>query len=226
MATFIDGNTSSKSRSLHNINTALNPNIKFAAVDYYKFQLLYNKVYNKLTTAMKYYSENNYEELLKVFNDNEIPTLMTTITNDGLYNSDNINNLINIEYDIKLFNKYRTATLDLLTGLQGSIQIQEKNKLLTQDISGLKIYEQALNTKNQDFILTYMNNNLNYVQTPTDIINAFELDIEIQPWYMEYLKQWGPPANGVFDLDKLSAIVTTLIDTSQITLDQFLNNNL
>jgi hypothetical protein len=226
MATFIDGNTSSKSRSLLNINTALNPNIKFAAVDYYKFQLLYNKVYNKLTTAMKYYSENNYEELLKVFNDNEIPTLMTTITNDGLYNNDNINNLINIEYDIKLFNKYRTATLDLLTGLQGSIQIQEKNKLLTQDISGLKIYEQALNTKNQDFILTYMNNNLNYVQTPTDIINAFELDIEIQPWYMEYLKQWGPPANGVFDLDKLSAIVTTLIDTNQITLDQFLNNNL
>ena len=71
-----------------------------------------------------------------------------------------------------------------------------------------------------------MNNNLNYIQTPSDIINAFELDIEIQPWYMEYLKQWGAPPNGVFDLDKLSAIVTTLINEGQITLDQFLNNNL
>ena len=226
MATFIDGNISSKGRSLLNSNNVINPNIKNAAVDYYKFKSLYNNVYNKLTIAMKYYSENNYEELLKIFNDNEIPSLITSITNDGLYNNDNINNLINIEYDIKLFNSYRNATLNLLTGLQGSIQIQEKNKLLTQDVSGLRIYEEALNTRNQEFILNYMNNNLNYVQTPTDIINAFELDIEIQPWYMEYLKQWGAPPNGVFDLDKLSTIVSELIDTSEITLDQFLNNNL
>jgi hypothetical protein len=226
MATFVDGNVSSKGRSLLNSNNVVNPNIKNAAVDYYKFKSLYNNVYNKLTIAMKYYSENNYEELLKIFNENEIPSLITTITNDGLYNNDNINNLLNIEYDIKLFNNYRNATLNLLTGLQGSIQIQEKNKILTQDVSGLKIYEEALNTRNQEFILNYMNNNLNYVQTPTDIINAFELDIEIQPWYMEYLKQWGAPPNGVFDLDKLSTIVSELIDTSQITLDQFLNNNL
>jgi hypothetical protein len=226
MGTFIDGNVTSRVRSIHNINTGINPNIKNAAVDYYKFKSLYDNVYNKLTTAMKYYGENNYEELLKEFNENEIPTLLSSISNESLYNNNDINNLINIEYDITLFNTYKTATLNLLTGLKGSIQIQEKNKVLTQDVSGLKIYEQALNTKNQEFILNYMNNNLNYIQTPSDIINAFELDIEIQPWYMEYLKQWGAPPNGVFDLDKLSAIVTTLINEGQITLDQFLNNNL
>ena len=226
MPTFTDGNLPSAARSLHNTYSGITSNVKNAAIDYYKFQLLYNNVYNKLTKALQYYSEKDYENLLRDFSDNEIPTLINLINNNEFYNTDNITTLTNVVHDVTLFDSYKNSTLNIITGLQGSIQIYNTNKVLTDDVSGLKQYETALNTKNREFILNYINSNLNYIQTPSDIINAFELDIEIQPWYMEYLKQWGAPPNGVFDLDKLSTIVSELIDTSQITLDQFLNNNL
>jgi len=228
MPTFTDGNLPSAARSLHNTYSGLTANIKNAAIDYYKFQLLYNNVYDKLTKALQYYSEKDYENLLRDFSDNEIPNLINLINNNDFYNNNNsVNTLTNVVHDITLFDSYKKSTLNIITGLQGSIQINNTNKLLTDDVSGLRQYETALNTKNKEFILNYINSNLNYIQTPADIINAFELEIEIQPWYSEYLIKWGPPNNGVFDTVKLTDIVNTLINdpTSGVTLDQFLSSN-
>jgi hypothetical protein len=228
MPTFTDGNLPSAARSLLNTYSGLTTNIKNAAVDYYKFQLLYNNVYNKLTKALQYYSEQDYENLLRDFSDNEIPNLINLINNNDFYNNNNdVNTITNVVYDITLFDSYKRSTLNIITGLQGSLQINNTNKILKDNETGLKQYETALNIKNKEFILNYINSNLNYIQTPTDIINAFELEIEIQPWYSEYLIQWGPPNNGVFDTVKLTNIVNALINdpTSGVTLDQFLNSN-
>ena len=51
----------------------------------------------------------------------------------------------------------------------------------------------------------------------------FQADLQLKPWYTEYLQQYGPPTNGVFDLTLLAGIVNTLIADGVITLNQFLD---
>ena len=50
------------------------------------------------------------------------------------------------------------------------------------------------------------------------------LYVELKPWYTNYLITYGPPPNGVFNLDYLSLIVSDLIDKGVITLDDFINS--
>jgi hypothetical protein len=153
---------------------------------------------------------------------------LTNITNNTFYNNTNITNLEGFLYNSSLFTLYKTTTINILNGLVAAIEYHEQRVVVDELNKELLQYKTILDSSgNQQLILKYMNDKLLDLK-PFEIEMNFPdtgpvLYVELKPWYTRYLVDYGPPANGVFDLEKLSLIVDQLITDGVITLDDFLN---
>ena len=67
-----------------------------------------------------------------------------------------------------------------------------------------------------------LNDYIKEVQSTSYLFTAeatYQQPIEIKPWYQQYLIQYGPPGDGVFDSEKLGVIIQQLIAIGQISED-------
>ena len=229
MSKIFNGNAISSMRNIHGANNNGNGNVLTEAVrDFYRFQILYTKVFEQLSVYLGYYNTGEYRNLTILLNESKQKLLLTNITNNTFYNNTNITNLEGFLYNSSLFTLYKTTTINILNGLVAAIEYHEQRVVVDELNKELLQYKTLVDSSgNQQLILKYMNDKLLDLK-PFEIEMNFPdtgpvLYVELKPWYTRYLVDYGPPANGVFDLQKLSLIVDQLIQDGVITLEDFIN---
>jgi hypothetical protein len=214
---------------MHGANNNGNGNVLTEAVrDFYRFQILYTRVFEQLSIYLGYYNRAEYKELTTLLNETKQKILLTDITNNLLYNNNTVTNLEGFLYNSSLFTLYKTTTINILNGLVAAIEYNEQ-KVIIEDLNvELLKYKASIDASgNQQFILQYMNDKKLDLK-PFELEMNFPpngevLYVELKPWYTNYLVEYGPPSNGVFDLNLLSQIVDTLIKDGVITLEEFIS---
>jgi hypothetical protein len=211
------------SRSLIGADNLANSNQADAVKDFTRFQILNNKVLKILNPLILEYSKSNIDELAKLeaYN-NEIMIEIDRKTN--FYNNQ-ISRISNFNYDINLFPNYQQTFKAVLTGLQSAIGDLRTNLELNNINAQLVISDNILNGSNKDLISKYIIQK-NTEGLPFDADQILDIDLDIKPWYAEYLTKYGAPSNGIFDTEKLSLIVAELIDNGVITIDEFISDRL
>jgi hypothetical protein len=229
MSRIFNGNAISSMRNMHGANNNGNGNVLTEAVrDFYRFQILYTRVFEQLSIYLGYYNRAEYKELTILLNETKQKILLTDITNNLLYNNNTVTNLEGFLYNSSLFTLYKTTTINILNGLVAAIEYNEQ-KVIIEDLNvELLKYKASIDASgNQQFILQYMNDKKLDLK-PFELEMNFPpngevLYVELKPWYTKYLVEYGPPSNGVFDLNLLSQIVDTLIKDGVITLEEFIS---
>lgn len=209
-------------RNIHGVNNNGTGGVNIEAVrDFYRFQLLYTKVINTLNVLLGYQSIGDFNNLNILLTEAKKNSLLTGIITNSNYYSDSITNLEGFMYDSTIFELYKKETINTLNGLMASIEQYQYNIELYTKNTELLQYETILKG-DYLLILDYIKRkNLDLI--PFTEVEMFQIDLELKPWYTEYLQLYGPPTNGVFDLTLLAGIVNTLIVNGVVTLDQFLN---
>ena len=209
-------------RSIHGVNNNGSGGVNIEAVrDFYRFQLLYTKVINTLNVLLGYYAIGDFNNLNILLTEAKKNVLLTNITNNSNYYSDAITNLEGFMYDSTIFDLYKKETINTLNGLTASIEQYQYNiELYTKNVELEK--KVLILDSNYLVILEYIKKRqLDLI--PFTAVEMFQIDLELKPWYTQYLQQYGPPTNGVFDLTLLAGIVDTLISEGVITLEDFIN---
>jgi hypothetical protein len=209
-------------RSIHGVNNNGSGGVNVEAVrDFYRFQLLYTKVINTLNVLLGYYAIGDFNNLNILLTEAKKNVLLTNITNNSNYYSDAITNLEGFLYDSTIFDLYKKETINTLNGLTASIEQYQYNiELYTKNAELEK--KVVILDSNYLVILEYIKKRqLDLI--PFTAVEMFQIDLELKPWYTQYLQQYGPPTNGVFDLTLLAGIVDTLISDGVITLEEFIN---
>jgi hypothetical protein len=209
-------------RSIHGVNNLGSGGVNVEAVrDFYRFQLLYTKVINTLNVLLGYYAIGDFNNLNILLTEAKKNVLLTNITNNSNYYSDAITNLEGFMYDSTIFDLYKKETINTLNGLTASIEQYQYNiDLYTKNVELEK--KVLILDSNYLVILEYIKKRqLDLI--PFTAVEMFQIDLELKPWYTQYLQQYGPPTNGVFDLTLLAGIVDTLISEGVITLEEFIN---
>ena len=217
----------SNARSLHGFNKTgqSNANIE-SARDFYRFQILYSEIFNEMSVALGFYSQKDYNSLITNYiNTHPINSITGNIESKQKYNNITITNLINYKYDNTLFNKYKASITNIYTGLTGAQELYNTNKELNIRLNNFSSLDAALINNDNTYVINYIKNNLTKLQVNENIETAFELNIELKPWYTKYLIDYGPPINGIFDTTKLGEIIQLLVDEKIITIDEVLNNS-
>jgi len=222
MAQIVGVSSLAVNRNIHGVNNNGTGGVNIEAVrDFYRFQLLYTKVINTLNVLLGYQSIGDFNNLNILLTEAKKNSLLTGIISNSNYYSDAITNLEGFMYDSTIFELYKKETINTLNGLTASIEQYQYNiSLYTQnDVLRKKA---AILDRDYLVILEYIKKkNLDLI--PFTEVEMFQIDLELKPWYTEYLQLYGPPTNGVFDLALLADIINTLIANGVITLDQFLN---
>jgi hypothetical protein len=222
MSKIIGVSSLSVNRSIHGVNNNGTGGVNIEAVrDFYRFQLLYTKVINTLNVLLGYYSIGDFNNLNILLTEAKKNVLLTSITNNSNYYSDAITNLEGFMYDSTIFDLYKKETINTLNGLTASIEQYQYNISLYTENDVLR-KKAAILDSDYLVILEYIKKKqLDLI--PFTAVEMFQIDLELKPWYTQYLQQYGPPTNGVFDLTLLAGIVDTLIIDGVITLDEFIN---
>jgi hypothetical protein len=209
-------------RSIHGVNNNGTGGVNIEAVrDFYRFQLLYIKVINTLNVLLGYYAIGDFNNLTLLLTEAKKNILLNSITSNSNYYSDAITNLEGFIYDSTIFDLYKKQTINTLNGLTASLEQYQYNISLFTENDVLREKAKILDS---DYLVI-----LEYIKKkqldliPFTAVEMFQIDLELKPWYTQYLQQYGPPTNGVFDLTLLAGIVDTLITDGVITLDQFIN---
>ena len=224
MAKHIDGDRTT-SRSLIGAENNNGANQLDAVKDFYRFQILNEKVLkllNPLILAYKNVDMINLIDLDASYNN----YLLTQIKEDSNYYNDKITYIRNFEYNSDLFKQYKQSFQAVLTGLKAAIAQQKTIIEITDDNKELLVYKNILTgSDTSELIREYIikrNNDLPVF----DVTEILDLDLDIKPWYSEYLIKHGAPSGGVFDTEKLSLIVADLINKGIITMDEFVSDRL
>jgi len=225
MPGIINAGSNAYAISIHGVNPNGNNGVLTEAVrDFYRFQLLYSNVLQQLSIYLGQYSKGDYAGLTAAITENQKNLLLANITSNTKYDNTKVTNLEGFLYNSSLFTTYKSATVNILNGLVASIEYYKERVIADTLNNELNTYKKILDSSsNQILILDYLNKK-NLELKPVDIEAVFPFYVELKPWYTEYLIQYGPPANGVFDQTLMSLIVATLIDEQVITIEDFINN--
>lgn len=225
MPGIINAGANAYSISIHGVNNNGNGGLLTEAVrDFYRFQLLYSDVIKQLSIYLGYYSIGEYEPLNALVTENQKNLLLSQITSKTKYDNSNVTNLIGFMYDSSLFSSYKSTTINILTGLVAAIEYYNERIKIDTLNNDLLEYKKILDSSNNEtLVLDYLHKK-NLELKPADIMMVFPLYIELKPWYTEYLIEYGPPTDGIFQQDKMAYIVGKLIDGGVITLQDFINN--
>ena len=147
-----------------------------------------------------------------------MPNLLTfsgTITDDNTFYYNNEAGLLDeYSYDKNLITNYRTFSSTLINTLTQAITEYYKVKTLESENVTLLTYKEILEDRTK--LLDYISE----IQKTTYLFSAeatYTNNLEIKPWYKEYLERYGAPGDGIFDNDLLTAIIQEMIESGEIT---------
>ena len=188
--------------------------------DLYRYQILYDSVVSQLNQYIDMFSTGDYNSLVTNFTTTKYNSLILK-ANPGNFTTNAVNSLTGFVYDPLKFGSMRKSTYKVIDGLEKTVNIVQQNKSLQQDIVGLTVYKNILEdpVKLIEYIDKQKLNKMAFQASET-----FQTEIQLKPWFKEYLRLYGPPGNGVFQSDLLAQIVIKLINAGVITENEFINS--
>ena len=222
MTSFFNSNANAISRSVIGVtpNSANSANIE-SAKDYFRFQSLYEKALNQMRIDIGYFGEGDFDTLNDSLTTQKYNQFLFNTNIDVYNNDDNINitsNLNNLVRDPNTFGNYINIMRNVLTGLKKGQELQVTNTNLKTDLSNNAI---GLGMIDEKIIYNFLLNRRGEF-VPFDEAVLYTQTLDIKLWYSNYLQEHGPPPDGVFDVEKLAAIVDKLIAENIITWEEFL----
>ena len=192
----------------------------------YRYNLYYEYILSRLTNALTLYSEGKFAELETQFPSSQLKlTALQNLNFDIIY-AERIETLTDAsgtvyeydkEMDDELFVNYKDLTGRVLTGFGHSIET--KNLLLT---SQERTYELQTILDTPSMLESYIQQKRNITHFAFDAVVPLQLSIQLKPWFRDYLREYGPPYDGVFDAQRMARVVQNLINTGEITAEQFI----
>jgi hypothetical protein len=166
------------------------------------------------------FSTGDYNSLITKFTNTQYNGLILK-ANPSNFTTNAVNSLIGFKYDPLKFSSMRKSTYKVIDGLEKTVNIVQENSALQQDIVGLTVYKNILEdpVKLIEYIDKQKLNKMAFQASET-----FQTQIQLKPWFQEYLRLHGPPGNGVFQSDLLAQIVIKLINAGTITENEFINS--
>jgi hypothetical protein len=212
------------SRSLIGADNITNSEQTDAIKDFYRFQILNEKVLEILKPLILNYKDADIVELDRIDASNNY--IISQIINDSYYYNDNITYIKDFNYDSNLFETYKESFQAVLTGFKSAIGQLRNNIDLNNTITSLSEYKNILTAPNASLLIREYIIKQNAEALPFDANYILDIDLDIKPWYSTYLTQYGAPPGGIFDTELISEIVTTLINDGTITIDEFISDRL
>jgi hypothetical protein len=191
----------------------------------YRYSLYYEYILSNLSNALSLYSKGKFDDLETQFPSNQLNAISLQNINFNLIYADRIDEFtdkeITYEYDKvaddALFENYKLLTGGILTGFGHSI---ETNKILLTSTE--RNYELQTILDTPSMLESYIQQKRNITHFAFDAVVPIQLSIQLKPWFRDYLRQYGPPYDGVFDAHLMALVVQNLINTGEITADEFI----
>ena len=192
----------------------------------YRYNLYYEYILNRLTNALSLYSTGKFDELATQFPSNQLKAVALQNLNFDIIYADRIESLTDAsgvvyDYDKTLddvmFVNYKDMTGKVLTGFGHSLETN--NLLLT---SQERSYELQTILDTPSMLESYIQQKRNVTHFAFDAVVPLQLSIQLKPWFRDYLRVHGPPYDGVFDAHLMAIVVQNLINTGEITAEEFI----
>ena len=216
-AGFVDGNTSF-TKNIHGETGVTGSSNLDLIRDYYRLQILFNRIIFQLKPPMQLYSDGDFEDFIVSMPN--ILTFSTNINDDSVFYYDNENDLLtDFEYDPDLVSNYRSLSNSLVNVLKQGISEYYKIKNLEQENTTLLSYKEILQDRTR--LLEY----LGEIQKTSYLFSAeatYTNNLEIKLWYQVYLERHGAPGDGVFDSELLSVIIDELVASGRVSEDELI----
>jgi hypothetical protein len=123
------------------------------------------------------------------------------------------------EYEGGLVDKYVFITNRLVDTIKQAMTEYIKIRNLENENAELKTYKEILHDK--DKLVAYLEEQQN-----TGHLFSATATLQTQPqlklWYQVYLKEHGPPGDGVFNSELLAEIIEELIASGEVTEDELI----
>lgn len=220
MSTRIDGNLVMV-KSVHNESKTNGGRVDLDIFrDFYRLQILYKEIIYFLNARLTLYNNAQFEDFILEFSNEKLVELNNIINDDNRFFSTSITELKDFVYDKLTFDNYRSLATNLTGTVQQAISEYYKIKTLQAENIELKTYKEIL--ENREKLIDYINT----IQKTSYLFSAeatYTNNLEIKLWYQVYLERYGPPGDGIFDGEKLSAIIEELIIKGLITEDEVLS---
>jgi hypothetical protein len=84
------------------------------------------------------------------------------------------------------------------------------------------VYELQTTLDTPSLLESYIQQKRNITHFAFDAVVPLQLSIQLKPWFRDYLRVHGPPYDGVFDAHLMAQIVQNLIQTGEITAEEFI----
>ena len=155
---------------------------------------------------MKYYGEGQFESFS---NSDELSEILiyTRLLNLDSTLEDETNSY---EYNPQLIENFRYFSNWVIDTIKQSKSERVKVINLTKENEQLKTYKNILQNS------TLLRNYLKTVQDSNYIFSTeatIQVDPYINPWYKEYINQYGSPGDGVFNSERLADIIDNINPT-------------
>jgi hypothetical protein len=192
----------------------------------YRYNLYYEYILSNLTNALTLYSEGKFTELESQFPSSQLKIVALQNLNFDLIYANRIDTLTDVsgtayDYDKTLddamFINYKEMTGKVLTGFGHSLETQ--NLLAT---SQERAYELQTILDTPSMLESYIQQKRNITHFAFDAVVPLQLSIQLKPWFRDYLREYGPPYDGVFDAHRMARVVQNLINTGEITAEEFI----
>jgi hypothetical protein len=204
-------------------NTVVEQNVNTDVLiinDVYRYQLLYGTVIKQMKNFLDLYTAGSFDELKQVFNEQKLRSIMKTNRDINFYNP-NVTNLVGFNYDPKMFSNYKRTIYSILTGFSLAVkqttEFESANTELDKNKELLSSKEKLL-----DYIQTELSDSM--TMNSFNISQTYHVDIALKPWYTKYFELYGPPNDGVFNVEKMATVVELLLETNVITMEEFIAN--
>ena len=215
----VDANAGAAQVSLYTTLDSTGPNDFAIKQDFYRLQILYNRILFQLNPTMTLYNEGSFEDFMNSMSTQELITLSSTLNNDEIFYIDDVVPTVYTEYNENMVGNYRETSNSLINTIKQAMTEYIKIKNLETENQQLLSYKNIL--ESQELLNEYLEN----MQQTSYFFSAnatFNTNIELKPWYRVYLETYGAPNDGVFDSTLLAGIIEELINTGEITEDELL----
>jgi len=191
----------------------------------YRYSLYYQYILGSLSNALTLYSKGEVEKLSEQYSSAQLKSIALQNVNFNLIYAERIDAFLDTgtsydylkETDDALFENYKVLTGSVLTGFGHSVETN--NLLLT---SQERTYELQTILDTPSMLESYIQQKRNITHFAFDAVVPLQLSIQLKPWFRDYLRQYGPPYDGVFDAYLMAQVVQNLIQTGEITAEEFI----
>ena len=188
-----------------------------------RFKDFYDCILKVLKEYLCYFQDASYNDLTEGFTTefyNSLANLVVEKFSDEL----NIEECLKYEnvYDSTLFDTYKENTFKVINGLNRAIEVYKENQAKEKHILSLQEKERILETP--ELLVEYLNKKKAGMSSLA-VSTTLDLTVSLKPQYALYFERHGAPPEGVFDSEKLAAIIKELLDNGTLTEEDVFGSN-